>query len=275
MSLIKSKSTFYGVFGTYTFKKKLNKGSCGEVYACILTSRENKKKYVAVKKINNLLFDRRNLLSGIEIQRNTHHANITQIFEIVRTIQHTFIIMDLMQTDLTNMIIQLVSLDEDIVKSIIRQAVKAVAYLHENRVIHRDIKPENLLISVEENGICVKLTDFEYSLIQPHPKYKFSEWRGAIEYIAPEIIRFEKYGLEIDMWGIGVITYVAISGIFPFGNSKIDGIDCVSRAITSLSYSWNKEVSESVVFFVRDCLTLEPSKRLKSCMAHEHEFLKK
>jgi serine/threonine protein kinase len=102
---------------------------------------------------------------------------------------------------------------EDEVRSIIKQILKAVKYLHNDKgLIHRDIKPENILIQDTSGSlkrICVKLADF--GLATYKVKYGFGGGitgaAGTRLYMAPEMFFDDEYHKKIDTWAIGCIIY--------------------------------------------------------------------
>ena len=90
--------------------------------------------------------------------------------------------------------------------------------MHNNNLVHRDIKPENILIADKET-LEIKLTDFGFATY--HDKKNLKDVLGSPMYMAPEIIKREKYDHKVDCWSIGVVTYVLLTGCTPFdGNSK-------------------------------------------------------
>lgn len=117
---------------------------------------------------------------------------------------------------------------------IIRQVLSAIMYCHAKGVIHRDLKPENILIdSIQENGkINVKLIDFGTALFFS-PQEKFKETLGTPYYIAPEVL-MGSYTEKCDIWSIGVILYILLSGTAPFnGNTDEDIMNAARKGTYS------------------------------------------
>jgi MAP/microtubule affinity-regulating kinase len=94
--------------------------------------------------------------------------------------------------------------------------VEAVFYLHsEVSVVHRDIKLDNILI--EEGTRMVKLIDFGFSVLTTTPNQRLKVFCGTPSYMAPEITRKTDYeGKPVDIWALGVLLYVMLTGTFPF-----------------------------------------------------------
>uniref|UniRef100_A0A8C1NK88 Serine/threonine-protein kinase DCLK2 n=1 Tax=Cyprinus carpio TaxID=7962 RepID=A0A8C1NK88_CYPCA len=94
----------------------------------------------------------------------------------------------------------------------------ALKYLHRMCIVHRDIKPENLLVCEYPNGIkSLKLGDFGLATVVEGPLYTVC---GTPTYVAPEIISESGYGLKVDIWAAGVITYILLCGFPPFRSEK-------------------------------------------------------
>ena len=113
---------------------------------------------------------------------------------------------------------------------IIRQLLSAITYCHSRGVVHRDLKPENILIdSVSKDGkILIKVIDFGAALFIS-PNGKITELLGTPYYIAPEVL-FGNYNEKCDIWSIGVILYILLSGSPPFnGNSDDDIMNSVKK----------------------------------------------
>ncbi|CAD8160254.1 unnamed protein product [Paramecium pentaurelia] len=108
-------------------------------------------------------------------------------------------------------------LDEDDAKLMFRQIVKAVDYCHSLNIIHRDIKLENILLK-DNNEI--KLIDFGFSVLV-NRDCKLGVFCGTPSYMAPELVNKQDYfGKPVDVWALGVLLYVLLTGHFPFKGSN-------------------------------------------------------
>lgn len=106
---------------------------------------------------------------------------------------------------------------------VMKNCLEAVNYLHKKQCVHRDLKPENILF--DKNGV-LKIADFGTS------KYNtkhMNDVQGTAYYIAPEVLKGD-YDDKCDVWSLGVILYVLLSGYPPFGGScNEDILEIVSR----------------------------------------------
>ena len=104
-------------------------------------------------------------------------------------------------------------LAEDTAKYYFKQLVDAVTIMHSHSICHRDIKLENILIT--DRG-RVKIIDFGFG-IQVQDNQKLKVFCGTASYMAPEIIRKQEYsGFATDIWALGIVLYVMLTGRFPF-----------------------------------------------------------
>jgi serine/threonine protein kinase len=99
-------------------------------------------------------------------------------------------------------------------RRIFKQVAEGVAYLHQQNIVHRDIKLDNIL--VEESTRMVKLIDFGFSVVVAGGQ-RLKVFCGTPSYMSPEIVRKNEYdGKPVDVWALGVLLFVLLTGTFPF-----------------------------------------------------------
>lgn len=111
------------------------------------------------------------------------------------------------------------SISEKRAKEISLQLSSALYYLHSFGVTHRDLKPENILMDSNSDSACCKIVDFGLSKIIG-PDEKATEPFGTLSYVAPEVLLQKPYGKEVDIWSLGVITYLLCSRVLPFDDDE-------------------------------------------------------
>eukprot|EP00347_Sterkiella_histriomuscorum_P015455 403356964 len=157
---------------------------------------------------------------GEDILRQLDHPNIIKLFEIYEDSRNFYLVQELVSGgELFEELIKRKKFNEKDAAQIISKVLSAVSYCHENNVIHRDIKPENILIDWNnDHEIDVKLIDFGASLFH-NPKKFQTEKFGTVYYVAPEVL-LGHYDKKCDVWSIGVVLFVLLSGEAPFQGAK-------------------------------------------------------
>ncbi|XP_013195989.2 death-associated protein kinase related [Amyelois transitella] len=163
-------------------------------------------------------------------------------------------------------------LPEGAARRALRHVLEGLAHLHARRVAHLDLKPQNLLLSAggEELLIC----DFGISrAIQPGAHVR--EILGTRDYVAPEILSYEPLTLAADIWSVGVLAYVLLSGYSPFaGDTKQETYLNIAQCQLSFPRDIFRGVSQRAIQFIRDTLVVDPKGRLTVEECLEHPWLK-
>jgi len=116
--------------------------------------------------------------------------------------------------ELFHYIIEKKYLSEDVAAYIMKQLFAALDYLHSKRISHRDIKPENFMLYKKDDMTCIKMIDFGLSK-DYSAQDTMHTMSGSPYYIAPEVF-LQKYNSKIDIWSMGVVLYIMLSGKVPF-----------------------------------------------------------
>jgi serine/threonine protein kinase len=158
------------------------------------------------------------------------------------------------------------------------QLVDAVSYIHSRGIMHRDLKPENILLASKVSNTDIKISDFGLARISrdyPRRLPRSHSICGSDFYLAPEVIKQEEYGREIDIWAVGVITYVLLSGSLPFFHNVLHKLyrQIVERDLSFPEQAW-KNVSKGALDFILRLLQVRPGDRLTSEQALSHPWLR-
>jgi len=156
--------------------------------------------------------------------------------------------------------------------------LEAVAFIHSKGIIHRDLKPENILLASKVSNTDVKISDFGLARMSrdyPRRLPRSHSICGSDFYLAPEVIKQEEYGREIDIWAVGIITYVLLSGSLPFFHNVLHKLyrQIVERDLSFPENSW-KNVSKGALDFILRMLQVRPGDRLTADMALSHPWLR-
>ena len=163
---------------------------------------------------------RMNVMREIKVLERLNHKNIVKILYKINTPSELHLAMELVSgKDLLSYLKSQKNqrIPEVEFKKLFLQILKAVDHCHSMNVTHRDIKLENLLINEKAE---IKLIDFGFSTIDNDPSRVFC---GTPNYMAPEIVaKSECSGPPTDVWALGVLMHVLLTGSFPFKGSNED-----------------------------------------------------
>ena len=99
-------------------------------------------------------------------------------------------------------------------------------YLHLQSITHRDLKPENILcVSKDPTDLEVKISDLGFASQFDKDGEGMTLVLGSPLYMAPELVRRERYTEKVDVWSLGVITYQLLCGYTPFDSMNIKKIE--------------------------------------------------
>uniref|UniRef100_UPI00398F4AC4 calcium/calmodulin-dependent protein kinase type IV-like isoform X1 n=1 Tax=Pristiophorus japonicus TaxID=55135 RepID=UPI00398F4AC4 len=202
----------------YTVAQELGRGATSVVYRC--QEKRTQKQYAA--KILQKTIDKKIARTEIGVLLRLSHPNIIKLKEIFETPMEIILILELVTGgELFDRIVEKGYYSERDAAHAVKQILEAVAYLHENGVVHRDLKPENLLYADLSAEAPLKIADFGLSKIV-NEQVAMKTVCGTPGYCAPEILRGCTYGPEVDMWSVGVITYILLCGFEPFFDARGD-----------------------------------------------------
>jgi len=163
-------------------------------------------------------------------------------------------------------------------KVCMRNLLQGVTYVHTKGIMHRDLKPENILLASKVSHTDVKISDFGLAKLSrnfPERLPRATSICGSDFYLAPEVIRQEEYGREIDIWALGVIAYVLLSGSLPFFHNVLHKLyrKIVERDLTFPEQAW-KQVSKGGMDFVLRMLQVRPGDRPTAELGLTHPWLR-
>jgi len=211
----------------------------------------------------------------IEIMRLLDHPHIVRLVESFEDHKYTHLVLELCEGgELLEQIIQAKFFTENTAAKHIKQMLLAVNYLHQNHIMHRDLKPENWLLATKEGlgKAPLKLIDFGISR-RYKPGVPARTKAGTPNYVAPEVLT-GRYDEKSDIWSLGVITYVLLTGTHPFpGKTTKEILQKVKQGnVNTEGGSW-KKVSDAAKSFVRTSLQKSPSMRHSALKALDDRWL--
>ncbi|XP_069004768.1 serine/threonine kinase 17a like [Embiotoca jacksoni] len=159
--------------------------------------------------------------------------------------------------------------EKDVIR-LAKQILTGVAFLHRNNVVHLDLKPQNVLLTSARPLGDIRIVDFGLSRRVDNIT-EVREILGTPEYVAPEILNYEPISTATDMWSIGVLTYVMLTGESPFlGDNKQETFLNISQVNVDYSQDTFEGISSLAVDFIKSLLVKNPRKRAtaEECLNH-------
>ncbi|GAB9464956.1 Camk protein kinase [Globisporangium polare] len=282
----------------YSVGKVLGSGKYSVVKGCthLRTGDKFAVKIIDKRQMMEVKFLKREL----EIMYGLRHEGVAQLVELFESNDELYLVLELCRQELFEYIDRNGPLSEAIAQKLIKKLVATVAYLHDQCIVHRDIKPENILIHGEDVS-DIKLSDFGIArkldgtvMLTPHESLtevanlhnndanalsssgvrnrlaRAHTKCGTRDYVAPEVMSGKGYGTEADLWSVGVVTYVLVSGCAPVFLPTADG----TRKVFFSEDIWSS-MSDDVKRFIEMLLVRNPEERSTAADALEHPWLTK
>lgn len=261
----------------YKSLEELGKGKFGVVNKC---RRKANGEILAAKFVRKTAASKKEVTREIEMMNLLHHKRLIQLYDAFETAKDMIVVMELVTGgELFEKVVEEDNLTEKQVIRYIKQVLYGVQHMHRRHMVHLDLKPENILClgggkpGYEE----IKLIDFGMTRVLKEGQNE-STMCGTPEFVAPEVITFNPITVAADMWSIGVITYVLLSGLSPFmGDDDSETL----KNVTSGEYDFEDDdeifehLSDEVKKFIEDLLILEPKRRLTVDDSLQHIWLTK
>uniref|UniRef100_A0A3Q2TSJ4 Serine/threonine-protein kinase 17A n=1 Tax=Fundulus heteroclitus TaxID=8078 RepID=A0A3Q2TSJ4_FUNHE len=164
---------------------------------------------------------------------------------------------------------------EEDVKRLMRQILEGVSFIHQNNLVHLDLKPQNILLTSSSPLGDVKIVDFGLSRkVSSH--HELREIMGTPEYVAPEILNYEPISTATDMWSIGVLAYVMLTGISPFlGDDKQETFLNISQLNVSYGAEELRQLDQAALSFIQMLLRKLPQERATAEQCLRHPWLQR
>ncbi|SCU79801.1 LAFA_0B05688g1_1 [Lachancea sp. 'fantastica'] len=271
-----------GIHRDYTIKDEVvGQGAFATVKKAV--ERRTGKTY-AVKIINKrkVVGNMDGVTRELEILRRLHHPRIVRLQGFYEDKDNYYLVMEFVSGgDLMDFVAAHGAVGEDAGREITRQVLEAVTYIHAMGISHRDLKPDNILIE-QDDPVLVKITDFGLAKIQGNGTF-MKTFCGTLAYVAPEVIsgtnseekEGNKYSSMVDMWSIGCLVYVILTGHLPFSGSTQNEL---YKQISAGSYHEGPlkdyKISDEARDFLESFLQVNPSERMTAEQALQHPWIK-
>ncbi|GJP52946.1 hypothetical protein CLOM_g12104 [Closterium sp. NIES-68] len=264
----------------YRLGKELGKGGGGVVRVCgDLATGEPVAACKSIPKCKLQRKEAREELQGevAAMRRVGGHAHVVALRALFEDAESVHLVMDLCaQGDLYEYLIARTVLPEPMAADVTRQILLALHHCHASGVVHRDIKPENILLASKDEAaekLHLKLADFGLA-VQLRAGQLAVGMYGSAVYMSPEVVCRRPYGPPVDMWGLGVILYTALSGYMPFWGSTDEQLFFrILRNQPDFSIAPWPSVSPTAIDLVRWLLSSDPAHRPSAAAALQHPWI--
>ncbi|KAG2773531.1 hypothetical protein PC129_g8278 [Phytophthora cactorum] len=213
--------------GDYVVTSKLGSGSFAVVYKGYhkISKTPVAIKALSLHKLNSKLLS--NLEMEISIMRQIDHPNVVKLYDIKKTEKHMYLVLEYcaggdlqhymrrrqQQNGGNNL------LPESVARHFLRELAKGMQCLWQHNLIHRDLKPQNLLLVEDSATSALKIADFGFAR-QLAATSMAETLCGSPLYMAPEILKFQKYDAKADLWSVGTILFEMVAGRPPYGGAN-------------------------------------------------------
>uniref|UniRef100_A0A4W6G9E0 Si:ch211-27e6.1 n=1 Tax=Lates calcarifer TaxID=8187 RepID=A0A4W6G9E0_LATCA len=212
--------------------------------------------------------------SELAVVQRVSHANVIQLIEVFQFPQRVYMVLELATGgELLERVVSRGHFTERDATQALRMVLAGVGYLHNLGITHRDLKPENLLYYHPGADSRLLVTDFGLATFGKRSWFLRTTC-GTPEYMAPEMLLRRPYSCAVDMWALGVITYIVLSGSMPFED---DSRTRLYRSIVRGKYSFHGDpwpsVSNLAKDFIQRLLVLDSATRLTADQAIRHSWV--
>ncbi|XP_062843908.1 death-associated protein kinase 2-like isoform X2 [Trichomycterus rosablanca] len=216
--------------------------------------------------------ERKSVECEVEILQSLQHVNIMALRDVFESRAEIVLVVELIHGgELFDFIAAKENLSENEAIDFLKQILKGVGFMHGKQIAHFDLKPENIMLS-DKNAEHPEIKVIDFGLAHRFTSgEEYKSLSGTPQYIAPEVINYETLNMATDMWSIGVITYILLSGISPFQG---DTDEETLRNIVDMKYDFDdhyfSQTSEMAKDFIEKLLVKDQSERMTAdeCLLH-------
>ena len=207
---------------------------------------------------------RKKFKKELQILGMTNHRSIVRCVDFHEDEQRGILVLEFAEGgDLFDRMKAFNRLSERRAREAIVHIAEAVWYLHSLDIVHRDLKPENILLKSKTSFKEILIADFGYAAILNEDEL-MQDLLGTLHYVAPEILLKKPYGKSVDIWALGVILFIMLTGNFPFRHEDHSEL---FRLIVRGQYSPGKDhemwtqFSDEAKDLLQKLLTVDPTRR--------------
>ncbi|XP_075682809.1 myosin light chain kinase family member 4 isoform X2 [Rhinoderma darwinii] len=261
-------NSFYNVEKTQV----IGGGRFGQVYRCVekASGLTLAAKIIKVKGHK----EKEEVKNEIQVMNQLNHTNLIQLYDAFESRNDVILIMEYVDGgELFDRIIdENCNLSEVDTILFIKQICEGIQYMHQMYIIHLDLKPENIM--------CVSRADYQIKIIdfglarRYKPREKLKVHFGTPEFLAPEVVNYDFVSFPTDMWSVGVIAYMLLSGLSPFlGENDNETLNNILVSQFDFEGEEFQNISEYAKDFITKLLIKEKCWRMSASETLKHPWL--
>lgn len=257
------------------YDKVLGSGYSGEVVVAksLATGRRSALKRIQKSGMSPEML--KQFIAEVEIGLMLDHPNVVRLDDIYDTPSEFSLLTECLEGgELVDRLAELNTFPEALAADTTKQMLRAVGYLHSHNIVHRDLKMENLIYESKEPDAQLKVIDFGFAKVWDSSKPFMQASCGSVAYVSPDVLAGKGYTSKCDLWSVGVLVFMLLSGYPPFHGRETKVIKKILAADVDWRYTqrW-ANVSQDAIDFVKALLTLDAGKRLGAQAALNHRWL--
>ena len=275
---LKKSFGYLNFFDYYEMLDNLGEGIFGSVKLGVEKKTNQRVAIKIIKKNKAKEKDIELVRNEIDIMKLCYHPYVVHLLDHFENGEYIFIVMEYIKGGSLNdyMKSNNFNFTERRAAELIYQLAKGLKYLHKYGIIHRDLKPDNIMLTEASDKGNIKIMDFGLSKILGK-KEKSTDGFGTLTFVAPEVLIRKPYNKEVDIWSLGIILYLMLSGDLPFDDPD-DNEQKIAKSIVYQEVKFPSEKfgkrSKAVIELIKGCLTKEPKNRIKIDEILKGEWMK-
>ncbi|CAF1358971.1 unnamed protein product [Adineta ricciae] len=254
----------------YSITEDLCRGRFSAVKKCVKNDSSDQIYAAKIIKKRNV----QHALNELRIFQLSHkHPNFVTLYQVFDLPTEAIFVLEYAKQGDLQLALELEGcLEESQAIHVAKQVLDAVAFLHENNVVHLDIKPQNILLMEKWPSTQVKLCDFGLSRVLT--SQCLLEISGTTDFLAPEVVNYEPLTCATDMWNIGVLIYVIVTGHTPFGGAtKLDTQSNITHCVLDFPKDLFEKISKNCTDLIEKLIVRIPKHRFTVYETLKHPWL--
>jgi len=213
----------------------------------------------------------------IEILAKLRHQNVIRLANWLENEQHIYMVMTLCNGgDVFKRLLQQKTFSEKEAAHVIRKVAEGLQHCHEHAIVHRDLKPDNLMYLSSDPLSNVVIIDFGLAACCRQDANALKTPCGSVHYAAPELLSSQGYNYKVDLWSLGVIAYMLLSGFPPFFDPNRN-LKRLHKLIKRGKFRFTSPHWDHISYYAKDLIThllvVDPAERFDAKQVLTHKWI--